>query len=570
MSTSFTDRPAAVALAEERELASQRLARRAVRGGAVLVATRLLVQVVAWGVTLTVARLLTPYDYGVMSVGVVFICLADMLSEAGVGRALIQKAELTRDDLAAAFTINLLLATALYGLLFGTAGPAARYFEMPALATMLPVLGLMVLLAPFRAVAFALLDRELRMERQAAVHAFFSAFHAAIVLSLAFLGYGYWSLVVGAVVGRVFEVLGLYLATRWTPRLTWTPWRHGEILRFGMNVSFSGLLMFFYNNSLFVILGKVVGPVTLGYFSLAFQIVSLPMQKLTVNANQVVYPVFCRLREDRAKLRDWYLRLTVLLGFLGVPTAFGLVLGAKWLPAVLPFRLLSLVGILMIYAASLPPMFDAIGRPDITLRYSATCAVLFPVASYFAAIQGAALPETMIRLAGAYPALHEFLVPLVAQIGPDQGALVGVCLAWLVLYPLIIVGLVALTRGVTGVGVLDLARPQWPVALAAACMVVALYHVRSAVPAFEPAAHAADAVRARLLLRLVLSVLAGGAVYAGVILLVGRDRVLADVRALVREVRNKTPETHEPEALATEGFAEPVADASGSSRRAAP
>ena len=249
MSTSFTGQPTALVTADERDQASQRLARRAVRGGAVLMATRLVVQVMLWGVTLTVARLLEPYDYGIMSVGVVFICLADMLAEAGVGRALIQKAELTREDLAAAFTINLLLASLLYGLLFATAGVAARYLERPALERMLPILGLMVLFSPFRAVAFALLDRDLRMERQAAIHVFFSAFQAAIVLSLAFLGYGYWSLVVGAVLGRAFEVLGLYLATGWTPRLTWTPWRHGEILRFGMNVSFSGILQFFYNNS---------------------------------------------------------------------------------------------------------------------------------------------------------------------------------------------------------------------------------------------------------------------------------------------------------------------------------
>ena len=582
MSTSFTDRPTAIVLDDEREQASQRLARRAVRGGAVLVATRLLVQVMAWGVTFAVARLLTPYDYGIMSIGVVFICLADMLAEAGVGRALIQKAELTREDLAAAFTINLLLATALYGLLFGTAGMAARYLEMPALETMLPILGLMVLMGPFRAVAFALLDRDLRMERQAAIHVFFTAFQATIVLSLAFLGYGYWSLVIGAIVGRVFEVFGLYFATRWTPRITLTPWRHREILHFGMNVSFSSILLFFYNNSLFVIVGKVVGPVTLGYFSLAFQIVSLPMQKLTINTNQVVYPVFCRLRDDRAKLRNWYLRLSVLLGFLGIPTlvgmavvapeAFGLILGEKWLPAVLSFRLLAVVGVFMIYAASLPPLFDAVGRPDITLRYSAACALLFPVASYIGAIDGGLIDGYMGLLEESFPALHAFLVPLVAQIGPDQGPLVGVCLAWLVLYPLVIVGLIALTRGVTGVGVLDLAKPQWPVVLAAGCMLAVLYNLRSAIPALSSATHDAAEVQGRLVLRLVLSVLTGASVYAGVVLLVGRDRVLADVRVLLREVRNKTPETtlNEPEALATDGFTVSVANASGSSLRTTP
>ena len=274
------------------------------------------------------------------------------------------------------------------------------------------------------------------------------------------------------------------------------------------------------------------------------------MQKLTVNTNQVVYPVFCRLRDDRATLRNWYLRLSVLLGFLGIPTlagmaivapeAFGLILGEKWLPAVLPFRLLAVVGVLMIYAASLPPLFDAIGRPDITLRYSASCAILFPIASYFGAIQGQRLGELLAPLGEISPRLYSLLAPL-SNLGADQGALVGVCLAWLVSYPIVIVGLVALTRGVTGVSVLDLARPQLPVVLATASMLVAVYLLRNALPVISTDGQAST----RLVLRLVLSALTGCLVYAGILLLVARDTVLADIRSLVREIRNKTPEVAE-------------------------
>ena len=546
MTTSLTDPPPAPP-ADQRKEASQRLGGRAVRGGAVLMAARLLVQIMLSGVTLVVARLLAPADYGVMGVGVFFICLADMLAEAGVGRALIQKKELTPDDLAAAFTLNLFLAVTLYGLLLATSGFWADYFEMPELRLMLPVLALMLLFAPFRAVAFALLDRELKMERQAAIVVFFSVFQSATVFVLALLGYGYWSLVAGAVLGRALETAGLYLATKWVPRLSRAPWRHGELILFGMNVSFSSILLFFYTYSSFVIVGKVVGKERLGYFSLAFQIISMPMQKLTVGTNQVAYPLYCRLRDDRGRLRNWYLRLSVLLGFLGVPTlvgmaivapeAFALILGEKWLPAVLLFRLLAVVGVLMIYAASLPPLFDAIGRPDITLRYSATCALLFPLASYSGAILGGRIGDYMTWLAEAYPGLHAFLAPLVSQIGPDQGELVGVCLAWLFLYPIIITGLVALTRGVTGIGLLDLARPQMPVVLAVACMVIAVYFLRSAVPAFTSPTYETADIRTRLLERLALSAVVGGVVYAGVLLLVARNTVLADLRSLVREIR---------------------------------
>ena len=110
---------------------------------------------------------------------------------------------------------------------------------------------------------------------------------------------------------------------------------------------------------------------------------------------------------------------------------------------------------------------------------------------------------------------------------------------------LIIVGLVALTRGVTGIGVLDLARPQMPVILAAACMVIAVHFLRSAVPAFSSATHEATDIQTRLVLRLVISALVGGVVYAGVLLLVARKTVLSDLRSLVREIRSKAPATAE-------------------------
>ena len=151
----------------------------------------------------------------------------------------------------------------------------------------------------------------------------------------------------------------------------------------------------------------------------------------------------------------------------------------------------------------------------------------------------------MTWLGEAYPAIHASLVPLVSRIGPDQGELVGVCLAWLLLYPLVIVGLVAWTRRVTGIGVLDLARPQMPVVLAAACMVIAVYALRAALPAFTSATHSAGDIQTRLLGRLVLSAVVGGVVYAGVLMLVARKTVLADLRSLVREIRSKAPKTVE-------------------------
>src|SRR5262249_48063639 len=165
------------------------LRRRAVRGGTILIATRLLTQVFTWAVALLVARLLMPYDYGVMAAGLIFLGIADLLAEAGVGKALIQKEDLEPADFAEAFTLTLLLSVLLYGVLFLLAGPVGTWFGMRELPAFLQVLSLLLLLVPFRSIPLAILDRELRLGKQSAIHVVGAVVQAGLVLGLALAGY---------------------------------------------------------------------------------------------------------------------------------------------------------------------------------------------------------------------------------------------------------------------------------------------------------------------------------------------------------------------------------------------
>ncbi len=479
------------------------LRRKAVRGGAVLIATRLLTQVVVWAVTLVVARLLSPYDYGLMTTGLIFVSLADLLAEAGVGKALIQKKDLAPEDLAEAFTLNLLLSAGLYAALFALAGPASLWLETPAFTDFLRVLGLLLLLTPLRSVPLALLDRELHMGRQSVVHVASAVVQAGLVLALALAGMGYWALAAGALMSRVLEVAALVWFAGWRPRLRLPGARARGLLAFGIHVSLASLLWFVYSNSDYAIVGRLAGPVALGYYALAFQLISLPVQKLTANVNQVAYPVFCRLQHDRARLRNWYLRLTVLLGSFGVPTlagmvlvaedGFAVVLGPKWVDAVRPFQLLAGAGVLMVFSHSLPPLLNALGRPDINTKYTLACTLVFP-ACFVAA-------------------------------GLLYG-LTGICLAWLAVYPVMVAVLLWWTKPLTGVGPLDLLRAQLPVLGAVGLMAVAVLAVQWAL---------ADSAHAGV--RLAVSIAAGAAAYAGWMLAAGRRTVLADLRALLRELK---------------------------------
>ena len=487
------------------------LRRRVVRGGALLILSRVLTQVFVWAATLLIARFLTPLDYGLMAIGLLVVGLADVFSEAGIGRALIQKETLERRDVDEGFTLNLVLAIAIYAGLFFLADPLAVYvFDAPDLPTFLRVLGLHVLLVPFMAVPLALLDRDLSMGKQSAIHAGTALLQSSLVLALAIAGMGYWSLVAGSLARRLLEVICYIAGSGWRPRLVSLSYRVRGLVRFGIHVSMGTFLWYLYSNLDYAFVANLAGTVQVGFYALAFQLISLPAEKMTALINKIAYPTFCRLQNDRARLHDWFVRLLVLVGFLGMPVVVGMALvapdglvvalGEKWADAVLPFQLLSLSGLIRIYSGLYPMVFNALGRPDLNFKMSLVCVIFLP-ACYYVGGQ-----------VGFY------------QAG-EAGAVIGVCLVWMICFPLVVMGLIHLTRNVTSVGLKELFWSQRAILAVTLFMAALVSAVQWSLPELPRLA------------RLLLAIGVGVVAYAGPMLLFCRRTVLADLWLLWRELK---------------------------------
>lgn len=479
------------------------LGKRAVRGGLVVMISRLGTQLFVWASTLLVFRYLKDSDVGIMTWGMIFIGLADLLAEAGVGRALIQKVDLTTRDLHEGFALVSLLSLGGYAVLFFLAEPLQRRLEIDDFALFLRILALHLFLIPIRAIPLAMLDRQLHMGKQSLLHVGSTVVQSALVLTLAGLGYGYWAQVIGTLAARGVEALALLWISGYLPRLVIPGQRARGLVAFGIHVSLGSLLWFIYSNADFAIVGELVGVAALGYYALAFQLISMPAEKITANINKVAFPMFCRLQDDRPRLRSWFLRLITLVGFFGMPAMVGMalvaedgilvVLGEKWLAAVLPFQLLSLSGLVKIYASALPPLYNAVGRPDISMKYTAFCTLVFPPCFWVAG-----------RLYG----------------------LPGICLVWTIVFPLIVAGLVFLTRSITGFGLWDMLKTQRAVTVGVLLMGVAVLATQWLTGGLLPA------------IRLPLAIALGVAVYAMTMLALARHTVLADLRRLGAELKS--------------------------------
>ena len=198
----------------------------------------------------------------------------------------------------------------------------------------------------------------------------------ATVLPLAFLLRSYWALVAGIVIGRCAGMLLSYLAHPYRPRLSLAA-RHA-LLRFSRWVLTVNILGFFLQRSTDLVIGRTLGSGSLGTYSLAAEVASLPTTELVAPINRAAYPAFARIAGDRAQFRQEYLAVIGVIALIVIPVAVCsaaisaelvvLLLGEKWLPAVPLVKALALLGAVQFPYTNAYAVFLAVGKPDYQVK----------------------------------------------------------------------------------------------------------------------------------------------------------------------------------------------------------
>ncbi|MXS85797.1 lipopolysaccharide biosynthesis protein [Nitrosomonas sp. HPC101] len=347
-------------------------------------------QVVTWAITLVVMRLLTPEDYGLLAMASVFVAFMLMLSEAGLGPALIQKQDLDETALRNVFAIIIIVNIGLLLLLNLLAPSIAAFFDEERLIPILRVLSLQFLLTIFGTLPGVQLYRQLKFKSLSLIAFSTTIIGSILTLALAFAQFGVWALVLGNLVASVLNVIAINVIAplNFLPKFSLSGIRN--LLSFGGNVTLSRLLWFFYTQADTAIIGKLLGKETLGFYSIAMQLASLPVQRISSIINQVAFPVFSRIQDNREQFSSFILKAARVLSLVGFPVLWGissvadevvsLFLGEKWHSAILPLQLLALMMPLRMIANFLPSAVDALGRPDVTMRNVLLSSIVMPVA----------------------------------------------------------------------------------------------------------------------------------------------------------------------------------------------
>jgi len=352
-------------------------------------AARWLSQLLSWASTIAVARLLTPYDYGLIGMGALYLELAMLISQAGIGDTIITLRDLTHQQIAELNTISLILGVGLVGLSCALALPIAGFFSAPPLFAVLVASSGMFLFNAFQVVPRALLQRELRFKLLASIDTLRALFQIGVTLLFAFLKFRYWSLVISYVCGSALaSSLTCYRRPHEFARPKLSHLR--AELKYSFQVLLSRVAWYAYENADFGVAGRVLGEVPLGNYTVAWTISSAPVEKITNLVTGVTPAYFSAVQGHRAELRRYLLRLTELLSFVTIPVSVGLalsadsvvavLLGPKWYGVIGPLRLLGVFVAARSITTILPNLLTAIGDAGFVMWATVSFAIVMPIA----------------------------------------------------------------------------------------------------------------------------------------------------------------------------------------------
>lgn len=329
-------------------------------------------------VGIILARLLEPREFGLVGMISIFIAISQSFIDSGFTQALIRKQDCTQADYSTVFFFNLGTGILFYIILFFSAGIISSFFNEPKLILIIRVLALSLIINAISIVQRAILIKNINFKLQTKISIISATISGAIGIWMAYNGYGVWSLVLQNLTGYAFITILLWVWNIWNPSLIFSKESFKEMFSFGSKLLVSGLIDTTYRNIYLLIIGKFFAATELGYFTRAEQFSNLPAQNITGVIQRVSYPVLTTIQDDKSQLKAAYKKLirstmlitfTMMLLLAAVAKPLILVLiGKKWLPAVIYLQLLCFGTLLYPLHALNLNMLNVQGRSDLFLK----------------------------------------------------------------------------------------------------------------------------------------------------------------------------------------------------------
>ncbi|WP_338647721.1 lipopolysaccharide biosynthesis protein [Flavobacterium sp. KS-LB2] len=337
-------------------------------------------QIINFVVTIILARLLLPEQFGLLGMIAVFIAISRGLLDGGLASSLIRTKDPNNEDYSTVFFVNLGSSIVLYVILFFVAPYISMFYKHEILISLVRVLGLLLIVNAFTLVQSTKLNKSLQFKTQFKLQIPSLIISASLSIWMAYNGYGVWSLVAKDLAYAAIATVQLWWYAKWTPSFLFNKEKFIYHLNFGYKLSITAIINTIFENLYYIVIGKYFSAVQLGYFTRARSLEQLPSGFFYNAFNRVFYPLLANLGGNDAQLKNTYSKLmqivvfvvTPILVYLGIIATpfFRWLLTDKWLPAVPYFQLLLISGIFYPVHQYNLNICNLKGRSDMVLKLS--------------------------------------------------------------------------------------------------------------------------------------------------------------------------------------------------------
>lgn len=326
--------------------------------------------------TLILVRLLSPADFGMVSMAMSFIFMAELLSAFSFDVALIQNQSATEEHYHSAWTANILLGGSIALIMLASAVPISHFYKQPAVLPVICFLALGPLLGALENIGIVAFRKDLDFRKEFVFQVSRKVIAFCVTIPLAFALQSYWALVAGILASKLGGTALSYWAHPFRPRLSFVEVR--SLMRFSRWLLLNNFVNFLKERSTDFVLGRMFGPGPLGVYNVNNEFASLPSNEMGAPINRALFPGFAKMAGDRKGIAQVFTNAIGMVGLLAVPAGLGIfavahwlvpvVLGVKWLDGVPVMEVLSVNSCILVFQGTIVTALMATGNPFAATR----------------------------------------------------------------------------------------------------------------------------------------------------------------------------------------------------------
>ncbi len=362
------------------------------------------------------ARLLTPSDFGLIAMVLVFSNFVAIFSGFGFSSAIVQKKEVSDEALSSTFWINVGLGTLLTLALAASAPLIAAFYSQPRLTSIVVFISTTFFITSFANVPHALLTKRMNFKALAIINVCAIGISGPIAIFLAFSGYGVWSLAWYTVLTTVFAAIFTCIYARWVPHFLLGRQHMKGLLGYGANLTGFSFVTYFSQNMDNLLVGRFLGSTALGFYNLAYNLLVLPTSNISDVIGSVMFPALSRIQHDKKRVREVYVtanRYIAAVSFplmiwvlVTAPQLIRVVYGPKWVSVIPLIQIFALAGIEQSIGTNVWWIFTSQGRTDMMFKlsiFTTAVVVISFVVGLRGGVEGVVIAYTVALYLTAYP-----------------------------------------------------------------------------------------------------------------------------------------------------------------------